>query len=102
MTCRNLEQNCYIPYDDVIHQHAMNLILMISYNGGIVSYIVYCDYFLQERIDSSQLSKSITEQKGEPVKPPDKPTKNDDIRCTEVTALNMEVDTLRWQLAQVL
>lgn len=42
------------------------------------------------------------EQNGEAVKPPDKPlSRNSDIRRTEVTALNMEVETLRWQLAQV-
>lgn len=42
------------------------------------------------------------EQNGEAVKPPDKlPLKTTDVRLTEVTALNMEVETLRWQLAQV-
>ncbi|XP_013184846.1 uncharacterized protein LOC106130537 [Amyelois transitella] len=54
-----------------------------------------------ERIEQcTQLSKSsVTEQNGEGVKPPDKKTTSD-IRRTEVTALNMEVETLRWQLAQ--
>ncbi|KAM3968772.1 uncharacterized protein ACR2FA_000639 [Aphomia sociella] len=56
-----------------------------------------------ERIEPcSQLSKSsIMEQNGEVVKPPDKTsTMKSDIQRTEVTALNMEVETLRWQLAQ--
>ncbi|XP_046977162.1 uncharacterized protein LOC124543136 [Vanessa cardui] len=56
-----------------------------------------------ERIEQcSQLSKSSNlEQNGEIVKPPDKMIKqNADMRGTEVNALNMEVDTLRWQLAQ--
>ncbi|XP_059059932.1 uncharacterized protein LOC131853129 [Achroia grisella] len=56
-----------------------------------------------ERIEPpSQLSKNtIMEQNGEAVKPPDKSIKKkSDIHCTEVTALNMEVETLRWQLAQ--
>lgn len=49
-----------------------------------------------------QLSKiRSTEQNGEVVKPPDKPTKNHNIRDTEVNALNMAIDTLRWQLTQV-
>ncbi|XP_053624908.1 uncharacterized protein LOC128683368 [Plodia interpunctella] len=54
-----------------------------------------------ERIEPcSQLSKrSVMEQNGEAVKPPDKKM-NTDIQRTEVTALNMEVETLRWQLAQ--
>lgn len=51
----------------------------------------------------SQFSKNINmEQNGEVVKPPDKLTlKKSDLRRTEVTVLNMEVETLRWQLAQV-
>ncbi|XP_047524690.1 uncharacterized protein LOC125062669 [Pieris napi] len=54
-----------------------------------------------ERIEQcSQLSASIMEQNGEVVKPPDKTIKNNDIHNTELNALNMEVDTLRWQLAQ--
>lgn len=56
-----------------------------------------------ERIEQcSQLSKSSNlEPNGEIVKPPDKMVKhNADMRGTEVNALNMEVDTLRWQLAQ--
>ncbi|XP_052752641.1 uncharacterized protein LOC113518656 [Galleria mellonella] len=55
-----------------------------------------------ERIERPQLSKNIImEQNGESVKPPDKSfNMKSDIRCTEVTALNMEVETLRWQLAQ--
>lgn len=44
---------------------------------------------------------NILEQNGEIVKPPDKTVKNTDIRYTKENALNMEVDTLRWQLAQV-
>lgn len=36
------------------------------------------------------------------VKPSDKLAKNNaDIRHTEVNVLNLEVETLRWQLAQV-
>lgn len=36
------------------------------------------------------------------MKPPEVPVKkNTDIRHTEVNALNMEVETLRWQLSQV-
>ncbi|XP_038216391.1 galactose mutarotase-like isoform X2 [Zerene cesonia] len=57
-----------------------------------------------ERIEQcSQLSTtSNLVQNGEVVKPPDKTIfKKSDIRRTEVNALNMEVDTLRWQLAQV-
>ncbi|KAJ8737308.1 hypothetical protein PYW07_000579 [Mythimna separata] len=55
-----------------------------------------------ERIEQCpQLSKTrSTEQSGEVVKPPDKPVKNYNIRDTEVTALNMAIDTLRWQLTQ--
>lgn len=55
-----------------------------------------------ERIEQcSQLSKIRTsEQNGEIVKPPDKSMKNHNIRDTEVTALNMAIDTLRWQLTQ--
>ncbi|CAG4984179.1 unnamed protein product [Parnassius apollo] len=56
-----------------------------------------------ERIETcTQLSNcNNMEQIGEPVKPPDKHLKmNADIRNTEVHALNMEVETLRWQLAQ--
>ncbi|XP_038216390.1 uncharacterized protein LOC119835558 isoform X1 [Zerene cesonia] len=56
-----------------------------------------------ERIEQcSQLSTtSNLVQNGEVVKPPDKTIfKKSDIRRTEVNALNMEVDTLRWQLAQ--
>ncbi|CAG4942598.1 unnamed protein product [Colias eurytheme] len=56
-----------------------------------------------ERIEQcSQLSTtSNLVQNGEVVKPPDKTIlKKSDIRHTEVNALNMEVDTLRWQLAQ--
>ncbi|KOB77048.1 Uncharacterized protein OBRU01_03734 [Operophtera brumata] len=48
---------------------------------------------------SDILSKSVSEQNGEAVKPPDK-TNSDSMRSTEVTALNMEVETLRWQLSQ--
>ncbi|XP_028158964.1 uncharacterized protein LOC114351827 [Ostrinia furnacalis] len=56
---------------------------------------------VSERIEPySQLSKSVVEQNGEAAKPPDKPTLKTNMRCTEVTALNMEVETLRWQLAQ--
>ncbi|XP_039764093.1 uncharacterized protein LOC120636611 [Pararge aegeria] len=41
------------------------------------------------------------EQNGDVVKAPDIPVKNiADIRHTEVNALNMEVETLRWQLSQ--
>ncbi|KAJ2954212.1 hypothetical protein O0L34_g2451 [Tuta absoluta] len=56
-----------------------------------------------ERIEQNpQLSNmSIVEQNGEAVKPPDKaPILNSDIKRTAVTVLNMEVETLRWQLAQ--
>ncbi|CAG9782361.1 unnamed protein product [Diatraea saccharalis] len=54
-----------------------------------------------ERIEAhSQLSKSIMEKNGEAVKLLDKSPIKSDPHCTEVTALNMEVDTLRWQLAQ--
>ncbi|KAI5646990.1 hypothetical protein NE865_01245 [Phthorimaea operculella] len=56
-----------------------------------------------ERIEQNpQLSKiAFEEQNGEAVKPPDKaPILNSDINRTEVTVLNMEVETLRWQLAQ--
>ncbi|PZC75928.1 hypothetical protein B5X24_HaOG205321 [Helicoverpa armigera] len=55
-----------------------------------------------ERIERfSQLSKiRTTEQNGEVVMAPDKPMKNHNIRDTEVTALNMAIDTLRWQLTQ--
>lgn len=50
----------------------------------------------------SQLSKIITtEQNSEVVKSPEKQIKNHNIRDTEVSALNMAIDTLRWQLAQV-
>lgn len=42
------------------------------------------------------------EQNSETEKPPDVlKLKNSELRCTEVTVLNMEVETLRWQLAQV-
>ncbi|CAH2103380.1 unnamed protein product [Euphydryas editha] len=61
------------------------------------------DSKVPERIEQcSQLSKSSNlEQNGEIIKPPDKMVKHDtDMRGTEVNALNMEVDTLRWQLAQ--
>ncbi|XP_034839465.1 uncharacterized protein [Maniola hyperantus] len=49
-----------------------------------------------------QLSKNNNlEQNGENVKPPDMTAKNNaDMRHTEVNALNMEVETLRWQLSQ--
>ncbi|XP_075990686.1 uncharacterized protein LOC142986218 [Anticarsia gemmatalis] len=55
-----------------------------------------------ERIEHcSQLSKiRIMEQNGDAVKPPDKQLKNHNIRDTEVSALNMEIETLRWQLSQ--
>ncbi|XP_013161949.1 PREDICTED: uncharacterized protein LOC106113652 [Papilio xuthus] len=56
-----------------------------------------------ERIEiCTQLSKSAsTEQTEEPVKPPDKHNNtNENIRKTEINVLNMEVETLRWQLAQ--
>ncbi|XP_072931308.1 uncharacterized protein [Epargyreus clarus] len=56
-----------------------------------------------ERIEPCpQLSKCCNmEQNGEASKPPDKSaTKTSDIQRTEVNALNMEVETLRWQLAQ--
>ncbi|RVE46064.1 hypothetical protein evm_009288 [Chilo suppressalis] len=56
-----------------------------------------------ERIeDHSQLSKSVMDQNGEMMKSPDRApaSATSDPRCTEVTALHMEVDTLRWQLAQ--
>lgn len=55
-----------------------------------------------ERIERcSQLSKIRTmEQNGEVVKPPDKQMKNLNIRDTQVSALNMEIETLRWQLSQ--
>lgn len=51
----------------------------------------------------SQLSKNDNlEQNSETVKTPGKvKLKNSDLRCAEVTVLNMEVETLRWQLAQV-
>ncbi|CAD0194462.1 unnamed protein product [Chrysodeixis includens] len=49
----------------------------------------------------SQLSKIIrTEQNGDVVKLPEKQTKNHNVRDTEVSALNMAIETLRWQLAQ--
>ncbi|CAH2036019.1 unnamed protein product, partial [Iphiclides podalirius] len=56
-----------------------------------------------ERVELfTQLSKSDNvEQSGEAVKPPDKHHKmNTDIRTTEFNVLHMEVETLRWQLAQ--
>ncbi|XP_030040327.1 uncharacterized protein LOC115455772 [Manduca sexta] len=53
-----------------------------------------------ERIEPSQLSKTITLQSNDAAKQPDKQTTNSDIRNTEVNALNMEVETLRWQLSQ--
>lgn len=63
------------------------------------------DILLQapERIEHcSELTKiRITEQNGDAVKPPDKLLKNHNIRDTEVSALNMEIETLRWQLGQV-
>lgn len=57
-----------------------------------------------ERIEQCpQLSKTRSvELNGEMVRSPDKPMKNHNIRDTEVTALNMAIDTLRWQLTQVL
>ncbi|XP_068620001.1 uncharacterized protein [Battus philenor] len=50
----------------------------------------------------TQLLKSDNmEQISEPAKPPDKQFKpNVDIRKTEMNVLKMEVETLRWQLAQ--
>lgn len=51
----------------------------------------------------SHLTKNFNmEQNSETVKTPDiKKLKNSELRCAEVTVLNMEVETLRWQLAQV-
>lgn len=57
-----------------------------------------------ERIEQCpQLSKNDNlEQNEEVLKPPDMAVKNNaDIRHTEVNALKMEVETLRWQLSQV-
>ncbi|CAB3258958.1 unnamed protein product [Arctia plantaginis] len=49
----------------------------------------------------SQLTQiKNVEQNGEGVKPPDIRLKNHKIRDTEVSALNIEIETLRWQLAQ--
>ncbi|XP_045784416.1 uncharacterized protein LOC123880359 [Maniola jurtina] len=56
-----------------------------------------------ERIEQCpQLSKNDNlEQNEEVLKPPDTAVKNNaDIRHTEVNALKMEVETLRWQLSQ--
>ncbi|KAI8430571.1 hypothetical protein MSG28_000793 [Choristoneura fumiferana] len=61
----------------------------------------YCA--VPERVEpGSQLTKNGNlEQNGEVVKPPDKTTATSTaMQHTEVTALHMEVDTLRWQLEQ--
>jgi hypothetical protein len=42
------------------------------------------------------------EQNDEAVKTTNKKPVMADMKCTEKTALNMEVETLRWQLAQVI
>ncbi|XP_004933181.2 uncharacterized protein LOC114252831 [Bombyx mandarina] len=54
----------------------------------------------QESFEANQLSKFVAEPNCETVKPPDRQTTSSDIRSTKVNALNMEVETLRWQLAQ--